>query len=276
MITATGTSKKLSLQLIFAAILAVISIDTATAKDVSHLKMSVSDSKVSVVPEKPASKNNRQHLTQLATANKTDRTGWYWGTVRGANFPSMTASNGQGNASWNGNNALGSLVDFNNLNGFVGYKSSNLRIEGELLYANNSMTIDRQNTKLQIVGDPDSAGGTVSTASGVPVNCKATTFAAILNGYYDLDLGGQIKPFLGAGVGYASTNLKDGAQDWGSASGLTYQLKVGASYSLSDRQDIYVQYKYINAPAQYVTQDGRSFNTNYNSGNVEIGTKLSF
>jgi opacity protein-like surface antigen len=275
MMKATRFSKKLSIRLIFAAVLAIISIDTATAKDVSHLKMSSSDAKISVGSGKPVPKIDRRRTTRRVNT-ENDRTGWYWGTVRGANFPSMTASNGQGNASWNGNNALGSLVDFNNLNGFVGYKSSNLRIEGELLYANNSMTIDRPNTKLQIVGDPNPAGGTVTTASGVPVNCKATTFAAVLNGYYDLDFGGQIKPFLGAGIGYGSTNLKDGSLNWGSASGLIYQVNAGVSYSLSDRQDIFVQYKYINAPAQYVTQDGRSFNTNYNSGNVKIGTKFSF
>jgi hypothetical protein len=31
-----------------------------------------------------------------------------------------------------------------------------------------------------------------------------------------------------------------------------------------------------NATAQVVAQDGRSLNTSFNSGNIEIGTKISF
>jgi opacity protein-like surface antigen len=268
---------KLSGFLLVSALVSTIAIGSANAGESSSLKMSFSDRKISVSPERKSSKPQPSKKVDRNVQRNDRQTGWYWGTVRGANFPSLSATNSNGQKSnWSGSDSFGSLVDFNNLNGFVGYKSSNFRIEGEILYANNAMTIDRQNTTLPIVGDATSGGGQVPVSSGVPVNCKATTFAAILNGYYDIDMGSQIKPFVGAGIGFASTNLKDGAQDWGSASGLTYQLKGGVAYPLSDRQNIYVQYKYINAPAQYVTQDGRSFSTNFSSSNIEFGTKLSF
>jgi opacity protein-like surface antigen len=263
------------IQLTLTAALAIISIDTATAQDLSALKMSFSEQKISILPEQitPQLDPKPSIAQNVRRDDRQTGTGWYFGTTRGVNFPSLTATNSEGNkANWNG-------IDFNNFNGLAGYKSSNFRIEGELLYASNNMTIDR-NTKVPIIGDTKTDGQQVQQVQpkdGVPVNCKATTFAAILNGYYDIDTGGQIKPFVGAGIGYASTNLKDSGLDWGSKSGFTYQFKVGVGYLLSDRQDIYVQYKYINAPAQYVKQDKTPFSsTDFSSGSIEIGTKFNF
>lgn len=267
--------KKISIYLTFTAAMSLISIDRTTAQDVSHLKMSFSDPKISVLPEQSILKPQSKQTIARNVQRDDRRTGWYWGTVRGANFPSLTATNANGSANWTGIDSLSSLLDLSNLTGFAGYKSSNFRLEGELMYANTAMTIDRQNTTSPIISN------TVPNTAGVPEKCKATTFAAILNGYYDIETGGQIKPFVGAGIGFASTSLKDSGLDWGSASGLTYQLKAGVDYALSDRQDIYLQYKYINAPAQYVSQPNKqgirqSFNTNFSSGNIEFGTKFNF
>jgi opacity protein-like surface antigen len=260
------------------AAVAMISIDTATAQDLSALKMSFSEDKISILPEQITPKPEPKPSIAQNVRRDDRQTGWYFGTMRGANSPSLSANSNDSKANWKGIDSFVSLLDLSNLNGFVGYKSSNFRIEGEVLYASNSMTIDTQNTTSPIIGKLDSiTGALVDANKGVPINCKATTLAAILNGYYDLDLGSQIKPFLGAGIGYASTNLKDSSLDWGSASGFTYQLKAGVGYSISDRQDIYVQYKYINAPAQYVRQNGTPFNsTNFNYGSIEFGTKFNF
>ncbi len=255
----TMSPSKLSISLLVTALVSTISIGSAQAGETSSLKMSFSDRKVSVSPEqrtsKPQSKKN-----VARTVQRDDRqTGWYWGTVRGANFPNMNVtSSGNNTTNWSGNNALGSLIDLSNINAFAGYKSSNFRLEGEVAYATNKMTKNANQL--------DKPG---------PKDCDATTFAAILNGYYDIETGGQIKPFVGAGVGFASTNLKGEGKDWGSASGLIYQLKAGVAYPLSERQDIYLQYKYVNAPATYVIKDQQT-STDFNYGSIEFGTKFNF
>jgi opacity protein-like surface antigen len=263
---------KLSISLLFAAIVSLLSFESATARDVSALKMSFSNSKISVSHEHKSSKPRiKQKNISRNISQKNEQKGWYIGTVRGASFPNLSVNNSQGNASWSGIDSLGGLIDFSNLNVVAGYKSSNLRIEGELFYGNNSMKLSNNNN-LTVNDRPNG-----QTPNGIPTNCKATTFAAILNGYYDLDTGSNIKPFVGAGIGFASTNLKDGNQDWGSASGLTYQVKAGVGYPLSEIQDIYLQYRYLNVPAQYVTPGGQTtFSTTFNSSNIEFGTKFNF
>ncbi len=255
-------SLKLSGSLLITALVSMTAIGSATAGENSSLKMSFSDRKVSVSPEQRTSKPHSQKNLSRTVQRDDRQTGWYWGTVRGANFPNMAATDASKTTrNWSGNNALGSLIDLSNINAFAGYKSSNFRLEGEVAYATNTMTRNAN----QIVNGND----------GAPINCDATTFAAILNGYYDIETGGQIKPFVGAGVGFASTNLKGEGKDWGSASGLTYQLKAGVGYALSDRQDIYLQYKYVNAPATYVI-DGKANSTDFSYGSVEFGTKFNF
>jgi opacity protein-like surface antigen len=256
-------SLKLSGSLLVTALVSTIAIGSATAGESSSLKMSYSDRKISVSPESKSSKPQpKKSVAQNVQSEKNVQTGWYWGTARGANAPNMAATDANNNTrNWSGSNPLGSLIDLSNINAFGGYKSSNFRLEGELIYANNSMSRNPN----QIVNGND----------GAPINCDATTFAAILNGYYDIDMGGQIKPFVGAGIGFASTSVKGDGKDLGSASGFTYQLKAGVGYAISDRQDIYLQYKYINAPASYVINNTPN-STNYSYGSVEFGTKFNF
>ena len=253
---------KLSISLLTTALVSTLSIGSAQAGENSSLRMSFSDRQVSISPEHKSPKSQPNKSVARNVQRDDRQTGWYWGTVRGANFPNLSATDANNTTrNWSGNNALGSLLDLNNLNAFAGYKSSNFRLEGEVAYATNSMT--RNGNQLTNGND------------GAPINCDATTFAAILNGYYDIDMGGQIKPFIGVGAGFASTSLKGEGKDWGSASGLTYQVKAGVGYALSDRQDIYLQYKYVNAPAQYVINN-QANSTNFDYGSVEFGTKFNF
>jgi opacity protein-like surface antigen len=254
-------SLKLSISLLITALVSTLSIGSAIAGERSSLKMSFSDRKVSVSPEERKSSKPQQKKSVAQNINRENlvKTGWYWGTARGANAPNLAATDGKTTRNWSGNNVLGSLIDLSNLKAFAGYRSSNFRLEGEVVYATNSMIRNAN----QPVND------------GAPINCTATTFAAILNGYYDIDMGGQIKPFVGAGIGFASTNLKGEGKDWGSASGLTYQLLAGVGYAISDRQDIYLQYKYVNAPATYVINNTAN-STDFSYGSVEFGTKFNF
>jgi opacity protein-like surface antigen len=279
--------KKLSIYLLFTAIYSLVTIGAAKAADLSALNLSFSDPKVEVLPEQTEPKppaTAPPNAPPNQSPGKEDsreqrQNGWYWTTSRGANFLNMNATAPTGEkANWAGADPLGSLANLTNLNVAFGFKSSSFRLEGEVLVGNNSMTIDRPSTTARVVGSPDPAnpGSTVPLSNGVPVNCKATTFSTMVSGYYDLNLGGQITPFVGGGIGYATTLLKDGPVDWGSEAGVIYQLKAGVGYNISEGQDIYVQYKFLNPPAQYTKQNGEGYNTILNSTNIEIGTRIKF
>lgn len=279
--------KKLSIYFLFTAICSLVTIGAAKAGDLSALNLSFSDPKVAVFaeqaePKPPATAppNDLPNPSQGKEDNREQRqNGWYWTTSRGANFPNMNATAATGaTANWTGVDPLGSLANLTNLNVAFGFKSSSFRLEGEVLVGNNSMTIDRPSTTARVVGspDPENPGSNVPLSDGVPVNCKATTFSTMVSGYYDLNLGGQFTPFVGGGIGYATTLLKDGPVDWGSEAGVIYQLKAGVGYNISEGQDIYVQYKFLNPPAQYTKQNGEGYNTILNSTNLEIGTRIKF
>ncbi len=294
MYTNTIISHKNFLRSCLTFILAIFSIDKVQAEDISSVHMSFIDNDrtedissffmsftdpiASALPETPAPKTDRQNSIARNVSKQNEKVGWYFGTMRGANFPNLNVTTEQkSTGNWTGLDSLGSLLSLSNINAFAGYRSSNFRFEGEVMLANNPMTISASSS-VPIIGQPDpkKPGQTIQNNNGFPKNCTANSFAMLLNGYYDVDMGGSLKPFIGAGIGYSSTNLKDSGLDWGSASGFTYQLKVGVGYPLSEGQDIYLQYKYINLPAKYVSQGGTPSDTNFNVGNIEIGTRFNF
>ncbi|NJR32605.1 MAG: hypothetical protein HC778_07005 [Chamaesiphon sp. CSU_1_12] len=66
-------------------------------------------------------------------------------------------------------------------------------------------------------------------------------------------------------------------------SGVAFQLKAGAAYTLFDRTDVYAQYRYLNTPVStQVNGDLNGSNVTGNiSGNlgssiVEVGTRFNF
>jgi opacity protein-like surface antigen len=306
-------TKRIFTYMVLAIACSILPIELSKAEDISSMKMSLNDMKISVLqegttPNPPAATPSTPSTTTPApTATPSNppaeatttpptgtspnpqppqnsrqnrnrgENGWYFGIERGMNNANMSATLPNGvKANWNGSNALGSLFDLNNFTGFAGYKSSSFRIEGELMTSNTQMAIDRNNTTAAVLGspDPNNPGATSPASTAVPPNCTATSLAAMINGYYDFDRIDKFKPFIGAGVGYATTLLRDGTVQWGSQAGFTYQVKVGVGYDISDGQEIYAQYKYLNSPAQYVNQSGQLFNTILNSNNLEIGTKI--
>jgi opacity protein-like surface antigen len=48
-----------------------------------------------------------------------------------------------------------------------------------------------------------------------------------LNGYYDLPISGQLRPYIGAGVGYASADFADGVTNASAKEGLRVQVMGG-------------------------------------------------
>jgi opacity protein-like surface antigen len=207
-----------------------------------------------------------------ATANSGS---WYGGLGLGFNSPNLSNSttvnipfinlSATVNTNFTGDSSLG-------YNGFVGYKMPNgYRAEGEIFYTNS-----------QISGVSTSVNGTGASAPTVVLGSNSTMshLAVMLNGYYDFNTNSKITPFVGAGVGYGSTNISSNATatisgatvplvsntSTASTSGFAYQFKAGVGYALTDRNDIYLQYRYLS------TVSTPSYNTN----SLEVGTKLSF
>lgn len=109
---------------------------------------------------------------------------------------------------------------------------------------------------------------------------NANTWSVLVNGLYDFQTCWCLKPFLGAGIGYSSTNLKRGhfggndgssssasnggcndcgnEESSGSSSsssshhkrrktGFAWQLIAGVAYPLCDGWDVSLQYRYFNS-----------------------------
>jgi outer membrane autotransporter protein len=120
--------------------------------------------------------------------------------------------------------------------GAIGFKlTPQLRIEGELSY----MTADLTGVSITNLGDFDIGGGVDSTF-------------AMINLYYDFDFDWKrIRPFIGAGIGYAwhdgsITDVSGFAVDAeGDSSGYVWQVGAGARYPLSETLSLIGAYRYM-------------------------------
>lgn len=119
-----------------------------------------------------------------------------------------------------------------------------LRIEGEVSWRNN-----------------DSSGRffattVLSSGSAGAVEANLSTFSLLANLWYDFDIGENIKPYVGGGVGFGWTNgevtfypatLASFQQDFDD-SGFVWQLGAGFKYPLNDSMQIGVGYRYFRGP----------------------------
>ncbi|HEB79055.1 MAG TPA: porin family protein [Rhodospirillales bacterium] len=97
----------------------------------------------------------------------------------------------------------------------------------------------------------------------------AVTFSA--NGYYDLPSGGRLMPFIGAGVGFANTNLdKNGRTTEDSDRVFAYKFATGLNFIFNQNLSLKGEYKYFtNADPKYSATGGE-----YDGHSV--GMNLSF
>jgi len=110
------------------------------------------------------------------------------------------------------------------IGGAVGYMMENLRLEGEISYQEN---------------DIDKVSG--FNASG---DIDALTFLA--NGYFDFDIGGTIKPFITAGLGFSNVEISEpGFSEDDNV--FTYQIGAGVGFALSETVTLDCMYRYLGA-----------------------------
>lgn len=166
----------------------------------------------------------------------------------------------------------------------------NMRAEIELSYQANDVSrhsnvmaagidLDGEDAGVLISGSPNlgvSVGDLVSDGRGY---VRSTYLMA--NAYYDFGTG-PWRPFIGAGLGVASADVKYAPSGVGivddQVTTFAYQLIGGASYDISDSMSLYGQYRYRATPRleTEVNLFDAELDVENASSNVEIGLRFKF
>jgi opacity protein-like surface antigen len=157
---------------------------------------------------------------------------------------------GTGTVEWDGGFGIGLSL---------GTMMDAFRIEGELEYRSADME--------------------TMAAEGVSVGGEIKTWSLLANAYYDFNTGSAIKPYVGAGLGFAQHSFELNAVIDGDAlSGedddtvFAYQATLGLGWAASDALDVDFAYRYFaTADPDY---DG--VEAEYASHNLSVGMRVKF
>ena len=146
----------------------------------------------------------------------------------------------------------------------AGYDFGALRLEATYAYDASSVT-----------GYSDYQGLTNYTSPG-----QTAKNSALASLYWDIDLKSRFTPYIGAGIGYSTLNTQatsDGFADYDAYYGnaFAYQFKIGMSYLLNRRSDIFAEAVY-RGMAPFSVYDGSSWYQygNYNSMGFQLGGRV--
>lgn len=99
-----------------------------------------------------------------------------------------------------------------------------------------------------LTGSPTQLGATVGQVVATPDGDKIESTSLFANLYYDFNREGLISPYIGAGLGYSDVSVQYSPSGVGiiddSEGKLAYQLKAGATWSVSERIDLYGEATY--------------------------------
>ena len=123
-------------------------------------------------------------------------------------------------------------------------------------------------------------------AAGIGVNGDISTITAMVNGFFDIDLGSGFVPFIGAGVGFAHIDADVDLTSGGASASLTddsdqvfaYQGIAGIAYHFTDSVAASVQYSSLatSDPEFDLSGGSGSFDAEYESHNVMAGLRFTF
>lgn len=152
-----------------------------------------------------------------------------------------------------------SLSSGYNFAGALGFQlTPQLRLEGEFSYLNN----DLEHIAVSGIGSA-TLGGDLKTK------------LAMINLYYDFDVNWPVKPFVGAGIGYAwhdgsindvsglATSISE------STSGYAWQVGGGLQYPVNDDFSVIGSYRYIDG----ADLDFGGYNIDYGAHEFRLGLK---
>ena len=169
-------------------------------------------------------------------------------------------------------NSLGSTASISNAPSFrlgLGREFSLIRVEGEVGYVK---------ADADTLSSPQVGGGAARNASG-----SATTWSFMVNSYFDPDVSGKIKPYIGVGLGAVRVNLNSitapgftTADD--SDTVFAAQGMAGVGYALTPTVLVSIGYRYFwsrdlslrdSAGTSYTSDGPRSHN-------VDLGVRYRF
>jgi opacity protein-like surface antigen len=191
--------------------------------------------------------------------------------------------------------ALGWETTFANGNAYglaFGYDYGSLRVEFSLDRNDSNVDTHRGVTAGGIDLSTIDAGVLLSgnsgdlgiTTAGLVANGqgRVRTTSVMLNGYYDFDLGNSITPYIGLGVGNATTDVGFApsgtliAED--DDDGFAYQVILGAEYAATDAVSFFGNYRYFTADDATVglSLAPASLDVENRFSVIEIGLRFSF
>ncbi|MDE0057138.1 MAG: outer membrane beta-barrel protein [Defluviicoccus sp.] len=143
--------------------------------------------------------------------------------------------------------------------GVLGYSlASRLRGEGEIGYR----------------------GFDLDESGGVRIDGRFDTLSFMINGVYDFEAG-PVRPYVGGGFGLAWHELEidptmpvdeqagPSERDTGDKISLAYQAMLGVGYSMTDRIDLHLGYRYFGT----TETDFGEPDVTYGTHNVEVGVR---
>jgi opacity protein-like surface antigen len=141
----------------------------------------------------------------------------------------------------------------------LGTKIDSFRIEGEVAFRTN---------------DGDSISG---SGGSVSITGDVTTTSLLANGYIDIGSSGPIKPFIGAGMGFANVSIDSPGLADDSDTVFAYQFIAGVGISASPRTTIDLSYKYLGTSTpSFISVDGYAFDLDYSSHAFQVGIRYAF
>lgn len=123
--------------------------------------------------------------------------------------------------------------------------------------------------------DLDSIGG--AAAAG-----DVEALSAMANVAYDINLGGRVTPYIGAGVGLANIDASGVSPIAGSTVSdddtvFAYQALAGVAVGLTDRLKLTLDYRFLNtADVELTAANGTNVDANYRNHSVMVGLRFSF
>ena len=162
---------------------------------------------------------------------------------------------------------LSSEVEFDtgvHLGAAFGYDFGEFRVEGEFTYQSHEF---KEVTDLELNGIPQGdrdADGDIDA------------FIFLINGFYDIDTGTKLTPYLGGGIGFARLDIKDlfvagivrGDED---DTVFAYQLAGGITYEITEQIVADLSYRFV--ATSEPDFDGLE---EYNSHNLMAGVRFYF